>query len=419
MLKLSQTQKNVILATTSGSVLEWYEIFIYIYWAPVLSSYFFNSDEKFTGELNALLIFAVGFLSRPLGGFIFGHIGDHFGRKVAFIISILSMSIPTIVIGLLPAYKDIGILSPLLLGLMRVIQGVPAGGELPGAICYLSECASEPNKKFMASFAFFGVGIGVMISIGEYLLFPYLLPASISSDMSWKFSFIFGGCLGVLGLYLRYKLHETPSFTKLKLEGKLLRKPVLYSLHKYKRHLVTAFFVSTSATVGFFIICVFPSLFLQSEPETEKLQMKVVLLLTLFSTATLPLYGRLGDRYPIRMLFYWSGSLILLFLPFFYVLLSQESIALLIFGELIFVGLLNMQFALLPSLLVDLFPTHIRYSGVGLSFNFCDSLIGGVTPLLAFYLTAATGNVASIVLVIAIAMAFSLGALWFMGKKAQ
>jgi MHS family proline/betaine transporter-like MFS transporter len=355
----------------------------------------------------------VGFLSRPLGGFIFGHIGDRYGRKIAFITSMFAMSAPSIIIGFLPSYAQIGILAPILLGLLRVVQGIPAGGELPGVMCYLFECASEQNQKFMASFTFLGVGIGVMISISEYFFLQHVLSADELLRSGWRVSFIFGGLLGLLGFYLRSKLHETPRFSHLRIEGKVLHKPVLFSLHKYKKKIILSFFCCILATVGFFIISVFPSLYLGDDsPALESTRLKVVFALVCISTVTLPLFGKLGDKFPQKKLLYISAISVLIISPALYFILLQKSILFLFAAELLLILFLNVQFALLPSLMVEIFPTAIRYSGVGLSFNLCDSIIGGVTPLLCLYLFNITGNAASFVILLCVAAILSLGALF-------
>src|SRR3990167_456922 len=146
-MNLTKIQKFVILAVSFGNILEWYEIYLYVFWAPVISQLFFDHTSYSVNLLSTVSLFAIGFLVRPLGGLFFGRLGDRIGRKKAFVLSILAMIIPTFLIGILPTYHQIGFAAPFLLAILRILQTFPAGGELPGAFCYLYENADVGNRK--------------------------------------------------------------------------------------------------------------------------------------------------------------------------------------------------------------------------------------------------------------------------------
>lgn len=419
MLSLSKSaQRSVIFATIIGGILEWYEIFLYAYWAPVISRHFFYSKSQVIAELNVLAIFAIGFLSRPIGGLIFGHIGDRYGRKAAFLASMFTMTAPSFIIGVLPSYEQIGFLAPLALGLTRLLQGLPAGGELPGAMCYLIESAPSSRKKYMSSYTFLGVQIGVIIAILEFLVLEKYLSQSALDNLGWRLSFIFGGFLGLFGFYLRKKLRETPLFEHLEKESRIIHKPIIQSIKRHKKQLLTGFACSILATVGFFVIAVFPGIYFDKTTGISSTNNSIIILcLLLVSSITLPFFGSLGDRFRVKQLLSFSAICIILFSPVFYYALDSKSIFFVISAELLLVLFLNFQFALLPSLLAGIFPITVRYTCVGLSFNLCDSIIGGITPILTFYLLEHTGNIASFFVVICIAAIISLVAIALVKKE--
>ena len=404
-----RTQKSVILATILGSILEWYDIFLFIYWTPVISLYFFDSASPFIAALCTLILNAIGFLSRPLGGLVFGHIGDIYGRRTAFFWSILIMCVPSFLMGIIPSYKEWGIISPILLLILRLFQGLPAGGELPGAMCYLSECASPERKNYMTSFTFYGVQIGVILAILEYLIIGHDYP---SDSWVWKLSFMVGGVLGLFGFYLRYKLKETPLFHRLETESKIVHKPIIQSFLNYKVQILKGIACTLLATVGFFAISVFPGMYLDQILGIDtKSNSIIIVFLLLISTVTLPYFGKLGDRFGAKKSLITSSFLILLFSPIFHYILVHKSLGFVITAEVLLVLLLNTQFALLPSILSALFPTGVRYTCLGLSFNITDSFFGGLTPVITLYLFGRSQSPQSFVILIGVAAAISLSTL--------
>ena len=200
MLNFSKkTQAAIIFAVTIGNILEWYEIYLYIFWAPVIGQLFFSADSELANVTKALAIFAIGFLARPIGGVLFGRLGDRVGRKKALVLSITVMTLPTFLMGLLPTYAQIGFYAPLLLVILRLMQSFPAGGELPGAFCFLYESSNYKNRRYMTSWGAVGNQIGIIISMYEcYLLEIYLTPEELLnwgwriSLYSWRIDWAFG-----------------------------------------------------------------------------------------------------------------------------------------------------------------------------------------------------------------------------------
>jgi MHS family proline/betaine transporter-like MFS transporter len=398
----------VIIATTAGGVIEWYELFLYVYWAPLISKLFFSSDSSFSASINTLFVFFIGFLARPIGGLVFGHVGDRYGRKVSFIRSMILITLPSFAMGLLPSV-EIGIFAPIILGTLRFLQGLPAGGELPGAMCYLAESAPKSRRSFICSFSFFGPQIGVIISMLECYFFEKYMPHDFLVNWGWRISFIIGGLLGLVGFYIRGKLKETPAFLRLEENKKVLHKPITESILRHKKEICIGFFASILDVIGFYMFSVFLGIYFNKVLKISTANNLLITACTLIlSTITLPFLGKLGDKYKMRRLLIGSALGMIIFSYPFYMAASYSSVVFTTILELILMLLLNVQFALLPCLLAELFPTSTRYTGIGMSFNLCDSVVGGLTPLLALLLTNFIGDVATFTVFIVFASLVSL-----------
>jgi MHS family proline/betaine transporter-like MFS transporter len=411
-------QRSVIMAVTVGSVLEWYEIFLYAYWAPILSRLFFSPDVEATALINTLLIFAVGFLSRPIGGLVFGHVGDRYGRKISLLSSIVIIALPTFTLGLLPTYDQIGFWAPTLLVTIRILQGLPSGGELPGAMCYLAESAPPKKRRFMCSWTFIGSQIGITISIIECLLLEKNLSQEALLNWGWRLSFLIGGLIGLLGYFLRFKLKESPFFEELSKRSKIEPRPILEALKKYKKKLLMGFGFTVLDAVGIFVITVFSSVFFEKFLGTtfDENLMITASVLTL-STILLPLFGKLGDRFENKPLLIFSAIGIMIVAYLFNYAVEYASFYSAVVLEILMILFLNVQFALLPSALSELFPTSVRFTCMGLSYNICSSLIGSLIPIAALYWIHKTGATIIFSFLLAGAAFLSFIAFLFMKEK--
>lgn len=396
--------KKLLSAVTIGGILEWYEIFLYVYWAPQISQLFFAKSYGDVALIDALLIFAFGFIARPIGGLLFGYIGDRYGRKKAFLASIICCTLPTIVIAFLPTYASIGIIAQVILSFTRFLQGIPAGGELPGAMCYLKESAPESKKFFITSFAFIGAQIGGVLGILECLVFENMMPTETLLNYGWRISFAIGGLIGLFGYFLRHSIHETPMFLKLERHDHILKKPIYESFFHHSRPMIIAFFISIFEVVGYFMVAVFPTLFYGQVFEISSSQnLLITVLLLTFSAVTIPFFGKLGDVVSTKKLMV-IGSLSTLLLTFpLYMSVSNANFFWTIVIQSLLILSLNVQFALLPGILSDLFPTSVRFTCLGFSFNLCDSLVGGLTPVMALCCVGYTHNPGSFVGLLTIA----------------
>lgn len=404
--KASRKEYAIILTMTFGSILEWYEIFIYVYWAPVISKLFFGQALASVNLLNSLLIFMIGFWARPIGGFFFGRIGDLVGRKYALILSIVILIFPTLFMGLLPTYDQIGIFSPICLILLRFLQAIPSGGELPGSFCYLYEYAPLKRRRYITSWGAIGSQIGIAISMIESKYIESILPHEALVNWGWRISFIFGSFIALLGLLLRSKLHETPVYQQITKRHEKLKISFLEIIKQYRRPIVKIMVLGLLNSAGFYILCaVFPIYIGQNGVLSG---LSVLILGSIF----IPFIGYLGDRFNNKKMLIASViGIILILYPMYFFGQHSHNVFLAIFF-IAFILFLSVSAALLPYRFAALFPANIRFTGVGIGFNLGDGVLGSLSTVLAFILMSKLNSLLPCYLIIFICAILSLLAMF-------
>lgn len=383
--------KSIITAINIGNILEWYELGLFIYWAPTFSRIFFNSSSITTGLLSLFIFQGLGYAIRPLGGLFFGKLGDKIGRRKTLIYSITCMTIPTLGIAFLPSYATLGLWSPILLCIIRILQSFPSGGELPGAFCYLYESAQPYNRKYVTSWGFIGNQIGFILAILECIVFESFLPKESIEAWGWRLSFLIAALISIFGLYLRYTLKETSEWQILKKEKRIVNSPVTNIFKNYKLKILHGIGYSAVTSVSFgMLISFLPTYFSKILGTNYLNNLTYTLLILVLVTVPLTFFGKLADRYYNykHMLLISTGIIIILlsFLHFF----SLNTIA-----SFTIFGLIALScaclYAILPFILTDLFPASIRFTGVGLTFNIAD-IFEGISPVIGFYFAQSYKN---------------------------
>jgi MFS transporter, MHS family, proline/betaine transporter len=416
---INRTERSVILAATIGSVLEWYEFYLFIYLSPIISLHFFSHTSEVSAWLNTLAVFAIGFLSRPLGALIFGHLGDRLGRKPALFVSIIMITAPTIAISFVPGYAEIGLAAPIILCFLRLLQGLPVGAEITGAMCYLYEEANPKRRVFISSWTFFGSQIGALFCTIEIWILQQKLSYAELAGWGWRLSFLIGGLIGLFGLVLRYRLRESPLFVELKESHELSPAPIKESFTSHKLKigkgiLLTASMMAGNFVLFFFFASYFERILLQS--FSQSLIISAIMLMV--SITSLPFFGKLANRYSKSSLFLCSViGLIAIAYPLFYSV-NYMSFPFFMIIYVLAVLLMTLNFAILPSLLAELFPTRVRYTCLGVSYNLCSSLLGGTAPIACLYLIHKTHMATSPALVMIATGLMTLGVLFFQKKSA-
>ena len=363
---------NALIASL-GSGLEYFSFITFALQAQYLSALFFPQDLAFKGIFNTFLIFAVGSLMTVIGGLLFGYWGDRIGRKAVFMASILLMSFATLGIALLPT--QLGLLSLSLLIVYRVLQGISQGAELPGAITFITEHASQNNRGLLCGLMFLGVGLGAGLATSINVIVTHFLNTEQMLSFGWRLPFFAAVFLGLLGYILRRKASETPIFkTMPKISVQL---NFFAILHGFGLVALGATLVS----LGLYWPALFTSYY-HFEASTVFLAMMIAFITTAF---LLPVFGYLGDRFGHRLIFLIGTVLCLISLPFLFRLLNTPSTAHLISFALIYYTLIVILAGNYPVMLSLLFPPQTRYFSVALSYAGCYAL-ASFTPAFASFL---------------------------------
>jgi len=384
---------RIIAACSLGNFLEWYDFALYGYLTSTFAHLFFPSSEQFPALLKLSLIFAVGFVMRPLGSMLFGILGDRRGRTIGLIFSILCMTIPTMLIGLLPTFAQIGIMAAIFLSVLRAIQGLPIGGEIGGIMCYLTEVSPPSQKGFFGSWTFFGAQFGFVVSSLEIYALESWMSPEIFEQWGWRCSFILGGLIGIFGWYLRRQLHETGAFKSVHEHHEILQNPISTTFKNYRKAMFHTFCLCAICAGGFYAIYFFAVIFLTEilkYPFGQILMMNAAMLT--ISCVCLPIFGKLGDRFGIKKLLIIS-SIGMITIPYFMLNFALSGkIGLTMILLLTLNVIVSLNYALAPAYISKLFPTPVRYTGLGISYNIANALMGGPAPFFCLYIIQVTGN---------------------------
>ncbi len=380
--------KKVVMASLIGATVEWYDFFLYGTVAGIVfSKLYFPTGDPFISTMLAYTTFAVGFVARPLGGVIFGHFGDRIGRKSMLILTLMIMGIATLLIGLVPTYAQIGVWAPILLLILRVLQGIGLGGEWGGAVLMTYEYAKPENRGLYASFPQIGLSIGLCLAAGIVALLSYSLTDAQFLSWGWRLAFVLSFVLVLVGLYIRVNIMETPEFAKLKAKGAEVKIPFMTMIQEYPKEILAGMGARYIDGVFFNIFGVYSIAFLTSQlkiPRTEALL--GVCLSALVMCFFIPFFGNISDKIGRTRTYFW-GSLItgLSALPAFWVWLHSPDQALLVWAALVIpFGIFYASiYGPEAALFCDLFKPEVRYTGISFVYQFSGIFASGLTPIIA------------------------------------
>ena len=381
--------KKTFALISLGAILEYYDFAIYIYFAKNIGSSLIPLHDETANIIASFGILALGAFFRPLGGIIFSHFGDTRGRKNIFVYTILMMSIPTFLIGLIPSYTKIGIFSTLLLVIFRLVQGFAIGGELPGSIVFAYEISSPKARALNTNIVVAGTNIGFFLAS---ILGAFLLSKINSSIEPWRVAFSIGGIFGIISYYLRKSLVETPEFANY--AAYLQRQPKLpllslWSNHKAPFLQMTAFglLLASSLAVYSFFMPSYLSVYFHYPLNQILKYNSFSIFIFIISALIAGKYDRFfGKKFFIMSICFYIIATLYLFTH--YQKFNLEQILISQLAVLFYVGLICGR---LPVLISSFFPVHVRYSGVALSYNICFGIIAGLTQLILFALIKLTG----------------------------
>ena len=416
---------RVVSASMAGTTVEWYDFFLYgVAAALVFPKVFFPGSDPAVGVLLALGTFAIGFIARPIGGLVFGHYGDILGRKKLLVISLVMMGLSTFLIGVLPAYETIGLAAPILLIVLRLVQGFGLGGEWGGAVLIVSEYGDKERRGYWASWPQAGVPLGQLIANGLLALLAFVQTEDAFLSWGWRIPFLMSALLVVIGLFIRLSIEESPVFRQAAekaaeqaaaggaaggaagAEAKTPM-PIVEVFRKYPREVFTAMGARFAENVSYYIFTVVIVTYLTKNPPEHTASSSFVLNAVLIGAAvhfvTIPMWGALSDKFGRKPLYLFGAVGVAVWSFVFIFLIDTKSFPLTVVavvGGLLFHGAMYGPQA---AFLSELFGTRVRYSGVSVGYQLASIVAGGLAPIIAVALYTGFGSGYAVAVYVALA----------------
>lgn len=407
----TRESRKVAFASLVGTSIEWYDFFIYGQAAALIfNGLFFPNLNPAIGALAGLATFGVGFVARPIGGFVFGHFGDRIGRKTALVTTLVLMGSATLLVGLLPTYQQIGIWAPILLVVLRLVQGFAVGGEWGGAVLMAVEHAPANKRGFYGSWPQMGIPIGLISATAVLYFLSIGLDEEAFTAWGWRVPFIASILLVAVGLVIRLKVSESPLFKKLSAAGDHLKVPILDVFRYAWKRTILAIFAQASVNVSFYVISVYALTYATQTTGASRSDTLIALIVAaLFDLVAIPVWASVSDKVGRRPIVIFGSLFLGVFMYPFFLLVQTGSVLMLTIA--ITVGLVfghAPAYAVLASFLSETFDAKSRYSGVSLAYQLSGALISGPAPLVAAALVVAYGGFGPVVIMAIIAAIVSV-----------
>ena len=404
---------KVIAAGAIGNILEWFDFAVYGYFAVFIGKTFFPQSDPVAQVIGAFGIFAIGYLARPLGGILIGHIGDRHGRKFAMTLSVGAMAVPTFLIGILPGYDAIGIAAPILLTVLRTVQGLSLGGEYTTSMIFMVEHAPPHRRNLAGATAVSGAIIGILLGSATGAMLAGLMPKDMLASWGWRLPFLFGLVIGLMGLILRRHLPDGERNTD-------AQAPLMQVLQKYPWPVVQVAALCLINAVGFQIVFVYLVSWLQlvdniapaTALEVNTASMTLFLVFTFVAGA---LADRIGN---LPVMAVSAAGLVILAVPLFHILATPDPMIIMI-AQMIFGVLLGLYIGAQPGLIVLHSPKPVRCTALAIGYNLTLGIVGGLSPLTAQWLVDRLEDTAAPGYMIAILAAISLVGLYPFYRRIQ
>ena len=381
----------ILSASTIGTAIEWYDFFLYGFLAAtVFPKVFFPTLDPVAGTIASFTTNFVGFLARPIGGAFFGWFGDRVGRKSTLIATLLLMGIATALMGLLPGYAQIGLAAPLLLSILRFLQGAGVGGEWGGSVLLSMEYGDDRRRGFWTSWPQTGVPVGLALSALAVLAFQALFPGTAFFTIGWRIPFLLSAVLIVVGLYIRLRILETPAFRRVKQEGRVSHIPVLEVFRHYWREIILSALLRSAEQAPFYI---FTTFLLAYGVKTLKMSTNLLyaglVITAIISFVMMPTYSAISDRVG-RKRWYMIGCVLMaaFAFPYFLLLETKMSVIVVIAIVLSISFFHDWLYGPQAALISERFGASLRYSGASLGYQLASITAGGPAPIIATYLVA-------------------------------
>ena len=402
--------RRAAMASAIGTTIEWYDFFLYNTAAALVFPHlFFPESTAYAGAMQSFATYFVGFAARPIGAAIFGHWGDRIGRKTTLIITLLVMGLASAVIGIMPGTATIGVAAPVLLVVLRVLQGIAVGGEWSGSVLLTMEWGDQQRRGLLGSFAQIGVPVGLVLGTGGMTLLSATMSEEAFDSWGWRVPFLASLILVAVGLVIRLRILETPMFARVVDQGKTASAPVAEAIRRHWREILLSAGARFAEQMPFYLFTTFVLTYVvQRHHYSKTFVLAAVLVGATVELAAIPFFSHLSDTLGRRKV-YTAGAVIvgLFAFPYFYVLThgGQASIFVVIVLSMIIHA---MMYGPQAALIGESFPTHLRYGGAGLGYQLASVFAGGPAPLLATWLLHQTGTPYSISIYIVIAAVITI-----------
>jgi MHS family proline/betaine transporter-like MFS transporter len=401
----SSAVQKAVTGASIGNAVEWFDFAVYGFLATYIAAKFFPAGDDTAALLNTFAIFAAAFFMRPLGGFVFGPLGDRIGRQRVLAVVILLMSAATLAIGLLPTYEAIGVAAPLLLLFFRCLQGFSAGGEYGGGAVYLAEYASDDRRGLIVTFMAWSGVVGFLLGSITVTVLQAALPAAAMDSYGWRIPFLLAAPLGMVGLYIRLRLDDTPEFTRLSSTDNVARRPLREAFTTSWRSILQVIGLFLVFNVGYYVVFTFlPTYLIKTLEYSKTASFTSVTLASLVALVLILPFAALSDRVGRKpMLIAGSACFAVLAYPLF-LLLNSGSLVAAITAHCVLAAIESVYISTAVTAGVELFVTRVRYSGFSVGYNIAVAGFGGTTPYVVTWLTSTNGVMAPAFYLIAAAV---------------
>jgi MFS family permease len=402
---LRRQRSLAVVSSVIGTSIEWYDFFLYgTAAAIVFPEVFFPKSSTYAGTLASFATYAVGFAARPVGAAIFGHWGDRIGRKATLIVTLLMMGIASALVGVLPGTATIGIAAPILLVVLRVLQGIAVGGEWSGSVLLSMEWGKQRRRGLMASWPQIGVPIGLLLGTGAMTAIALSAEAAFKA-WAWRIPFLASLLLVAIGLFVRLRVMETPLFARLVTQRSVAKIPVAEVIKRHPTEIVLSAFLRMSEQAPFYLYTTFALAYIKEHlGQPQSVGLAAVSVAAAVELFLIPAAGHISDRLGRRRV-YATGTILMLAVAFpFFLLLNTKAVGLIILGVVVIAIPHALQYGPQASYIAESFPTRLAYGGSGLGYQLASLIAGGPAPLLATWMLPNFGWQAISVYIIACAL---------------
>ncbi|OBG89684.1 MFS transporter [Mycobacterium sp. E136] len=416
----SDALRKAVAGASIGNAVEWFDFAIYGLLATYIAEKFFPPGDETAALLNTFAVFAAAFFMRPLGGFFFGPLGDRIGRQRVLALVILLMSASTLAIGLVPSYESIGVAAPLLLLFLRCLQGFSAGGEYGSGACFLAEYATDKHRGFIVSFLVWSVVVGFLLGALTVTGLEAVLSEPSMDSFGWRIPFLIAGVLGVVGLYIRLQLRDTPEFEDLREKGEVATSPLREALRTSWRPILQIAGLVVIHNVGFYIVFTYlPTYFTETLDFTKVDAFVSIAVASVVAMILIPPLGALSDRIGRKPLLFSGAIGFAVFAYPLFLLLNSGSLVAAVTAHAALAALESVFVSSSLAAGAELFATRVRSSGYSIGYNVSVAVFGGTAPYVATWLVDRTDNQIAPAYYVIAAAAVSIATLLTMRETAR